>query len=432
MIETFIHRAVRASYAQLPEMSANFPLPACDGVASSGFDQIVGAASVPGQWQRGGQHRLATGYAQHLQAQHDAQKQEEDRSTKRAQSRAQSNNRKRSNSQRGGAGRGQCAPDSDNEDVDFEAESRALTPEKGTGVEEDNSITPPGKGTLGEDFGFNIGSACETIKPKCSNTARFIHSPTSTDSEVTPDRGDRVRDETPSTTPEKDQKIAEPTDLCHLFEECSTGSACQTAIDMKEHLSHISGATAADYYEHALKEKKVLVSSFSAEQVVRLVLWYDLQQENITKEQIAMELSLIPGGRACESAAVGGWCSRMRQYHPTPRGPKVEEDKRRRERAATQAGLRALNAQRLHKLGKNCGKGGYKESGTYELYGMTLQAVPYVANDNDRDNLREKFAKRSRLDGGPSAGVEKKPSSECVPQPPRPYEALSYSEVLRY
>jgi len=54
-------------------------------------------------------------------------------------------------------------------------------------------------------------------------------------------------------------------------------------------------------------------------------------------------------------------------------------------------------------------KRGYKESGSYEYHGVTLQTVPYVANDSDRDNLREKLTKRSRpvsYVGGPSAGVE--------------------------
>jgi len=119
-----------------------------------------------------------------------------------------------------------------------------------------------------------------------------------------------------------------------------------------------------------------------------------------------MELSRIPGGRGCDCAVVREWCSRMRVNHPTPRGSKVEEDKRRRERAATQAGLRALNAQRLHEEGPTS-KGGYS---SYEYRGVTLQTVSYVANDSERDNLREKLAKRSRHVGGPSAGVEKKPN----------------------
>jgi hypothetical protein len=303
---------------------------------------------------------------------------------------------------------------------------------------EDSSTSPVGLfrsfPQVGDDDFFGFGSWGSIAKPNRRGRERVIESPGASSCDISPERGLPNPFQTPPTTPEQD-KITVATDLCDLFEGCCDSTAgYQKALDIKGRLSLIDGAaTLADYYEIAIDCKDLYVyensATFrSAEQLVRLMLWYDLEQEEVTKAQIAADLTAL-GGRPETEGSVCIWCKTMRQHFPIPPMSKTDADKLRRARAETQGELRDRIAISLREKEKKVllflpkrdgdaidadvsddfekeifreGTKGYNPM--YTANGWKPKEVPFTPDADFRDDLAHRLAKRIRAnEGGSSA-----------------------------
>ena len=292
-----------------------------------------------------------------------------------------------------------AAPNSEDEDFDLAREAREVTPEMGQAYREDSSTSPEGRLQGCDDNFFGVGSGDAIIKPKGRGRERFIESPGASSCDISPERGLPNPATTPPTTPEED-KTTEPTDLCDLFEACCKPvNAYLKDFEIKRRLSWIDGApTLADYYDITIDCKRLYVCENSeqfrgAEQLVRFILWYDLEQLDVSREQIAAELTAL-GGRPETENSVANWCNTIRQQLPIPRQSKIQEDKLRRARAATQAELRDRIAIHLRRQG----------STDHKVWKPT--AVPFTPNAASREDLAQRFAKRIRANEGGSSSQD--------------------------
>ena len=78
---------------------------------------------------------------------------------------------------------------------------------------------------------------------------------------------------------------------------------------------------------------------YNAGQTTALVLWYNTQQQSITRPEIALQISGMDGGRTCTGSCIKLWCGNMCRHFPKIMGSTSEQDNRKRERAAGQAGI---------------------------------------------------------------------------------------------
>ena len=135
------------------------------------------------------------------------------------------------------------------------------------------------------------------------------------------------------------------TDLLDLFDGCSQSNgewdAGQREASIRQQLSVIPGgaATAADYFDllHSLDSKRAhfLMADtreklYNAGHTTALVLWYDTQQQSITRPEIALQISEMDGGRTCIGFHIKIWCSTMRGNFPKMLAPLSEQDIRKR------------------------------------------------------------------------------------------------------
>jgi hypothetical protein len=85
-----------------------------------------------------------------------------------------------------------------------------------------------------------------------------------------------------------------------LFEEyCNGSEEYQPALEIKNRLGLIPGATVADYYDIVIDLKNLHISEsathFVSEQLVRFMLGYDLEQLDITRAETVVEITTLCG-----------------------------------------------------------------------------------------------------------------------------------------
>ena len=198
---------LRATYAQLQEMSVKFPSSSTAFSATAFSSEIFSLAGVAAEWplvQQGIDHDNYVSQQRVIDEDGKARLRNLDYS-----SRVEAESQSKSKKIRRTFPMLLASSDIDKEEVDYAAESSALTPDKGRPRHEDNSQTPPGPDSRGKDtfFGTAFGSANANTCHKVKVWKSWQYSPVSSSCEPSPDTGRADSLHSPPKMPDNDNEM---------------------------------------------------------------------------------------------------------------------------------------------------------------------------------------------------------------------------------